>query len=214
MRVPVLRRALLAFGVLIPVILVTKVVAGKEVRGRVRSLFKAPPPPPAELVNVPVAVPRDHVIVLDDSLFGRSGKVRVKMLRGLDADRIDGLKEVFGAKALAKPSVLGMATVDDPQAFSFITLLPWREKRGAYVGPYHMGWWPAERSVVAANYENPTGFIEVTPANQLTRVSEHFRLRDFLTHDQEDVWPKYVVLREALLDKLELVLHTLEARGT
>jgi len=214
MRVPALRRALLAFGVPILVILVTKVVAGKEVRGRVHSLFIEPPPPPAELVNVPVAVPRDHVVVLDDSLFGRSGKVRVKMLRGLDAERIDGLKDVFGVKALARPSVLGMATVDDPQAFSFITLLPWREKRGAYVGPYHMGWWPAERSVVAANYENPSGFIEVTPTNQLTRVSEHFRLRDFLTHDQDDVWPKYVVLREALLDKLELVLQTLEARGT
>ena len=51
-----------------------------------------------------------------------------------------------------------MATVDDPQAFAFITLLPWREKRGAYVGPYHMGWWPGERAVVAANYENPAGF--------------------------------------------------------
>src|SRR4029450_1999662 len=164
MRVPGLRRALLAFGVPILVILVTKVVAGKEVRGRVRSLFKDPPPPPAELVNVPVAIPRDHVIVLDDSLFGRSGKVRVKMLRGLAAERIDGLKDACGAQAIARPSVLGMATVDDPQAFSFITLLPWREKRGAYVGPYHMGWWPGERTIVAANYENPGGCVGGTPA--------------------------------------------------
>ena len=213
MRVPAVRRALLAFGVPVLVILVTKVVAGKEVRGRVRSLFTEPPPPPAELVNVPVAVPRDHVVVLDDSLFGRSGKVRVKTLRGLDAERIEGLKDVFGAKALGRPSVLGMATVDDPQAFSFITLLPWREKRGAYVGPYHMGWWPAERTVVAANYENPSGFIEVTQDNADSRVSEHFRLRDFLTHDQAAVWPKSSSLRSAL-DKLELVLQTLEARGT
>ena len=213
MRVPALRRALLFIGVPVLVILVTKVVAGKEVRGRVSSLFKEPPPPRAELVNVPVAVPRDHVIILDDSLFGRSGKVRVKMLGGLDAERVSGLKDVFGAKAVARPSVLGMATVDDPQAFSFITLLPWREKRGAYVGPYHMGWWPGERTIVAANYENPVGFVEVTPNNQTTRVSEHFRLRDFLTHDQDRVWPKYVVLREALLDKLELVLATMEKQG-
>jgi hypothetical protein len=214
MRVPAFRRALLAFGVPVLVILVTKVVTGKEVRSRVSSLFKEPPPPPAELVNVPVAVPRDHVIVLDDSLFGRSGKVRVKMLQGMDVDRVSGLKDVFGAKAISRPSVLGMATVDDPQAFSFITLVPWREKRGAYVGPYRMGWWPGERSIVAANYENPTGFIEVTPDNQMTRMSEHFRLRDFVTHDQDGVWPKYVVLREALLDKLELVLETMEAQGT
>ena len=214
LRVPALRRALLFIGVPVLVILVTKVVAGREVAKLPgTSLFKKAPPPPAELVNVPVAVPRDHVIVLEDSLFGRSGKLRVRLLDGNEAHRVTGLKELFGAEAVSRPSVLGMATVDDPQAFSFITLRPWREKRGAYVGPYRMGWWPGERSVVAANYENPVGFIEVTPDNRNTRLSAHFHLNDFLTHDQDQVWPKYVVLREALLDKLELVLTTMEAQG-
>ena len=215
MRVPALRRALLVLGVPVLVILVTKVVAGREAKGvfPVKALFKEAPPPPAELVNVPVAVPRDHVIVLEDSLFGRSGKLRVRLLDAPEAQQLKGLKDVFGAEAISRPSVLGMATVDDPQAFAFITLRPWREKRGAYVGPYKMGWWPGERTVVAANYENPIGFIEVTPDNQSTRLSSHFKLGDFVTHDQEKVWPKYVVLREALLDKLELVLGTMEASG-
>src|SRR5439155_7889517 len=57
------------------------------------------------------------------------------------------------------------------------------------------------------------GFIEVTPANMDTRVSEHFRLRDFLTHDQQDVWPKYLVLRPQLVDKLELVIARLQLDG-
>src|SRR5215204_1235460 len=123
MRVPALRRALLFMGVPVLVILVTKVVAGREVRSAISSasLFRKEPPPPAELVNVPVAVPRDHVIVLDDSLFGRSGKVRVRLLEGREAERVDGLKDMFGAAAVNRPSVLGMATVNDPQAFSFIT---------------------------------------------------------------------------------------------
>lgn len=213
MRVPALRRALLFLGVPVLVIMVTKVVAGSEVRGAVGSFFKEPPPPPAELVNVPVAVRRDRVIVLDDSLFGRSGRVRFRLLGQSDAEQVAGLKDVFGADAIARPAVLGMATVDDPQAFSFITMRPWRDKHGAYVGSYHMGWWPGERRIVAANYENPVGFIEVTPDNGTTRLSEHFHLRDFVTHDQDNVWPKYVVLREALLDKLELVLKTVEAQG-
>ena len=215
MRVPALRRALLFIGVGILVIAVTKVVAGSEVRSvlPMASLFKKAPLPPAELVNVPVAVPRDHVIVLDDSLFGRSGRLRVRLLDPAEAARVEGLTTLFGREGVASPAVLGMATVDDPQAFAFITMRPWREKRGAYVGPYRMGWWPAERALVQANYENPAGFIEVTRENQGTRVSQHFRLADFLTHDQHDVWPKYVVLREALLDKLELVLATLEAQG-
>ena len=213
MRVPVLRRALLFIGVPVLVILVTKVVAGTEVHRLPSAFFKKEPPPPAELVNVPVAVPRDHMIVLDDSLFGRSGKLRVRLLNNTEAQSVVGLTTLFGAEAVARPSVLGMATVDDPQAFAFVTLKPWREKRGAYVGPYRMGWWPGERSVVAANYENPAGFIEVTPENASTRLSEHFTLRDFLTHDQDRVWPKYVVLREALLDKLELVLAGMQAAG-
>jgi hypothetical protein len=45
-------------------------------------------------------------------------------------------------------------------------------------------------------------------------VSEHFRLADFLTHDQQTVWPKYLVLNESLVDKLELVIQELRARGT
>src|SRR3982751_3800587 len=211
---PFPRRALLFLGVPVLVILVTKVVAGSEVRGEVGSLFKEPPPRPAELVNVPVSVPRDHVVVLDDSLFGRSGKVRFRLLGHTEAEQVAGLKDVFGAATIARPAVLAMSTVDDPQAFSFITMRPWHDKQGAYVGPYRMGWWPGERTIVAANYENPVGFIEVTPDNRTTRLSEHFHLSDFVTHDQDNVWPKYVVLREALLDKLELVLTTMEAQGT
>src|SRR5262245_58893419 len=100
MRVPVLRRALLFIGVPILVILVTKVVAGSEVRRVLpASLFKKEPPPPAELVNVPVAVQRDHVIVLDDSLFGRSGKLRVRLLSNTEAQQVVGLTSLFGAEA-------------------------------------------------------------------------------------------------------------------
>jgi uncharacterized protein YcbK (DUF882 family) len=44
-------------------------------------------------------------------------------------------------------------------------------------------------------------------------VSEHLRIRDFLTHDQQNVWPKYVVVDPRNVDKIELVLADLEARG-
>jgi hypothetical protein len=73
-----------------------------------------------------------------------------------------------------------------------------------------MGTWPGERRGRGAV---PDGFIEVSESSQDTRVSQHFRLRDFLTHDQAPVWPKYLVLRDALVDKLELVIADLEERG-
>src|SRR5256885_10207594 len=48
-----------------------------------------------------------------------------------------------------------------------------------------------------------SGF-EVTQQNQNTKVSEHFKLKDFLPHDQGNVWPKYIVLDMKLIDKDEL----------
>ena len=38
-------------------------------------------------------------------------------------------------------------------------------------------------------------------------------LGDFVTQDQAYKWPKYIVLEEKLIDKLELVMQTLNARG-
>ncbi len=99
--------------------------------------------------------------------------------------------------------------------FRLITLKPASEARGGRIGLYFIGSWPTARGGAAAkgNYAPPRGFIEVTAANQNTYVSDHFRLRDFLPHDQQNVWPKYLVLEVKLLDKLELTLEELRARG-
>jgi hypothetical protein len=104
-------------------------------------------------------------------------------------------------------------------SFNVITELPFSEKKNGRIGLYYIGNWPNERGAAGPSkapggaYGNPGGFIEVTPENADTPVSEHFKLRDFLTHDQPNVWPKYLVLRPQLVDKLELVLADLEAHG-
>jgi uncharacterized protein YcbK (DUF882 family) len=98
--------------------------------------------------------------------------------------------------------------------FSLITMKSFAEKMSGWVNGYHVGYWPEEKGRLRSlAYENPDGFIEVTPQNQDLRISEHFRLRDFLTHDQENIWPKYMVLQEPLVDKLELVIQDLESHG-
>jgi hypothetical protein len=96
--------------------------------------------------------------------------------------------------------------------FAVITRRPLAARRAGRVGLYYIGTWPTEREP-HTGYRTPSGFIEVTKANQVTYVSQHFQLRDFLTHGQEDVWPKYLVLDMRLVDKLELVLADLEAHG-
>jgi uncharacterized protein YcbK (DUF882 family) len=96
-----------------------------------------------------------------------------------------------------------------------VTLVPFSAKRGGKIGPYFLGSWPYEKGGKprSPSYANPSGFIEVTRENVDTYVSEHFRLRDFLTKDQRDVWPKYLLLNPKLLDKLELTIQQLEAMG-
>jgi hypothetical protein len=103
--------------------------------------------------------------------------------------------------------------------FNVIAMLPFSAKKNGRVGLYYVGNWPSEAGAVGPAkapknaYATPQGFIEVTPQNAGTPVSEHFVLRDFLTHDQPNVWPKYMVLKQELVDKLELVLTDLSERG-
>jgi hypothetical protein len=103
--------------------------------------------------------------------------------------------------------------------FNVITMLPFSAKQNGKIGLYYVGNWPSEVKKVgpskapSAAYASPAGFIEVTQQNADTPVSEHFKLRDFLTHDQPNVWPKYLVLQPKLVDKLELVLEDLAAHG-
>lgn len=95
-----------------------------------------------------------------------------------------------------------------------LPLLPFGIKKNGRVGSYRLGYWPAEKGrKLSAAYANPAGFIEVTPLNEQTRISSHFELEDFLTHDQQAVWPKYLVLRPQLIDKLELVIADLQSHG-
>jgi uncharacterized protein YcbK (DUF882 family) len=97
--------------------------------------------------------------------------------------------------------------------FNLITLKPFSAKQRGRIGLYYLGNWPNERARGSVRYAPPRGFIEVTLENHDTYVSEHFRLADFLTKNQYDVWPKYLVLDTRLLDKLELVLAELRATG-
>ena len=94
-----------------------------------------------------------------------------------------------------------------------ITRVPFDLKRGGYLNGYRIGTYPTEGDGRRDAYALPAGFIEVTPQNQDLAVSEHFRLRNFLTKDQFSVWPKYLVLDLRLIDKLELVILELNAMG-
>jgi uncharacterized protein YcbK (DUF882 family) len=58
----------------------------------------------------------------------------------------------------------------------------------------------------------PRGFVEVRLLDSELAVSTHFRLADFLTHDGQERWPRYLALDPRILDKVELVLGVLGSR--
>ena len=167
---------------------------------------------------------------------GESGKLRVSIQQGgtpitpILADTLPpGAVATFSSGAAAestsrfiapqKPGIWNLAlkigSAIKPLAdFSVITLRPATEKQSGRLGLYYIGNWPAARKGrPGVSYDPPSGFIEVTPQNQNTQLSEHFKIRDFLPHDQQNVWPKYVVIDMKMIDKDELVLQDLEARG-
>ena len=138
---------------------------------------------------------------------GLSGKVFARFV--MPEDWIS-LASLPGAQ-IASASLQGGTTSGVETIF---TMRSFGQKVRALLNGYRLGYWPQEKGRLRSEaYRNPDGFIEVTPENEDTRVSEHFRLRDFVSHGQNNVWPKYVVLREPLLDKLELVIEDLNDHG-
>lgn len=173
----------------------------------------------------------DAMLSFIDPLRGASGKLRFATIapgKTIATGAPEGAKAVLsnGENAVSSdfvapdnPGVYDLA-VQLNQAtraikdFSVVTLVPFAEKQNGRIGLYYLGNWPFERGTPKKPaYANPTGFIQVTPENADTPVSDHFRLRDFLTKDQPNVWPKYLLLNPKLVDKLELTIQELEAMG-
>jgi hypothetical protein len=149
-----------------------------------------------------------------DSLLGRSGKLFVRLLApDRAAPVLPAFAKWFGGSP-PQPGVHRIADSSLSHPLALIALHPFTAKRTDRIGSYRLGFWPAERRRTASRaYPNPAGFIEVSADDANTQVSEHFQLGDFLTHDQPRIWPKYLVLQEDLVDKLELVIEELQRSG-
>src|SRR5688572_4101619 len=170
-------------------------------------------PDVAALVRMPM-VDSSSLRKVVGGLAGKSGKLLARFVVPPRSMRIPAIAGNLSYTTRAIPQIQEVTGASKLGRFSVITMRSFRDKIGGSVGPYRIGFWPEERGrMLSDEYETPEGFIEVTPQNQDVRISEHFRLRDFLTHDQKDVWPKFLVLREPLLDKLELVIQELQDYG-
>ncbi len=174
----------------------------------------------------------DAALSVVTPLRGESGKLKARIQQpgeALPGDTLaEGAVATFSSGAAAESSAVLAApqktgiwslaialgnAIRPVTDFSVITLFPASQKRSGRIGLYYIGNWPSARASAKVDYTPPGGFIEVTQATQNTALSDHFKLRDFFPHDQAAVWPKYIVVKMKLVDKMELILDDLRAHG-
>ncbi len=95
------------------------------------------------------------------------------------------------------------------QAF---VMVPADQVHDGWLNGYHIGKYPRRNLKGREIYTPPAGFIEVTPELARVRISPHFTLGEFLCK-QAGGYPKYVVLQQRLLLKLETVVNYLHTQG-
>ena len=102
----------------------------------------------------------------------------------------------------------------DAIAVHALVAVPAANVRNGMLNGYPIGAYPAAPLKGNPLYLPPRGFVEVTKANEDTKVSPHFTLKQFVCkEDTTKRYPKYVVLHERLPLKLEMVLERVNEIG-
>jgi len=123
----------------------------------------------------------------------------------------DGARPLLGADVLtpAKAGFYRLCLVrgDHRQTVDGLTLavlVPFKDKEGQMLNGYRIGTYLAEK--IAGNQTPPEGFLEIAERDVDLPISKHLKVGDFLTHDDQQTWPRYAAVSPRLLDKLELVV--------
>ena len=158
---------------------------------------------PGQLVEYPLEVAGDPTSL---------GYQWVGMSDSLPADSV---RPLGGATVVAPPkpgfyrlSVVRGAERQVVDELTLAVLVPFSQKAGTTLNGYRIGTYLAEK-LGTKQVERPTGFVEVASANADLPLTKHFKLSDFITHDDQETWPRYAAISPKLLDKLELVLSEL-----
>jgi hypothetical protein len=115
------------------------------------------------------------------------------------------------APGLYPIQVVGAEQRDSITIQAFV-LVPYDQLRGEYLNGYRIGRYPARPLRGLDIYRRPEGFVEVTRENENIFVAPHFQLKQFLCK-QAGGYPKYVVLNEDLLQRLEQLLALANGAG-
>ena len=162
-------------------------------------------------VTMRFAMPGDE-IQFPLEIFGDPTSLMYQWVSMSDMDPVDSLRPLIGAlvHAPSEPGFykLALAKGTEARVLQHLTLavkVPFSEKTGVTLNGYKIGTYVAELKG-ARSQERPDGFIEVSLTDLNLPLSRHFTVADFVTHDNQNVWPRYSAVSPLILDKVELVL--------
>ncbi len=108
--------------------------------------------------------------------------------------------------------VIYRAMPEDSMLFNVFVMVPAAKILDGYLAGYHIGTYPAAQIKGLEFYRTPRGFIKADPKTMLAMVSPHFQLGQFICK-QPSGPTSYLVLKERLILKLEVILGQVNARG-
>jgi hypothetical protein len=166
---------------------------------------------PYEVMSV-TALPRE---TLEIEPFGGAGAA------GLELKAECGeLQRKKGARwSYRAPATEGRCTIEardvatsDTTRLNVFVLVPYDQVVRGRLKGYRIGDYPARPPGGNPAYVRPRGFVEVTKADEDTRLTPHFKLKHFVSK-QGDRFPKFLIFDERLLLKLEAILERLNRQG-
>lgn len=149
------------------------------------------------------------VFVMPNSEFSVSSTEDI----ALESDRLN-----VNGLVIKAPSTSGIYPVQvvgengDEITLNVMVLTPINQKKGEHLNGYRIGNYPTKPLNNNPIYNRPKGLFEVTKENQNTKLTPHFTLKQFLCKQAGDS-PKYVIIRERLLLKLEYLLEKTNREG-
>ncbi|MCG3205685.1 MAG: hypothetical protein KCHDKBKB_02407 [Elusimicrobia bacterium] len=156
-------------------------------------------------------------------------KEEIKLIIGAAKDRgpfvVESVKGEWKASSATEwswvaPSKAGFTSAKvtelssgETMTLNIFVMIPYGKIQNGKLNGYKIGQYPKVAPSKKTVYSLPRGFIEVTSENKHVQVSPHFTLGQFLCKQPSSKSPKYLVLRERLVLKLEHLLEHVNREG-
>lgn len=157
----------------------------------------------------------DLALITTTVMPGRELRIRTHASAGADRGELQPREDGWAWRA---PETPGLARLtfehnEEVRRLLVFVLTPFQNRQQDQLNGYRIGAYSAAPFRGLSTYRAPLGFIEVTPDMLDIKVSPNFTVRQFLCKQQPGHDPTYLLIRPAMLAKLEAVLDKVQAAG-